>query len=60
MTPDAHSTIPYSPTLTSPTICSNESPLLLLLFTTTCPAPLEAEFNGALHNSKDLLLIESV
>jgi hypothetical protein len=58
-TPDAHYAIPYSPTLTSlPTICSDKS--LLPLFTATCPAPLEAEFNGALHTSKDLLPIASV
>jgi hypothetical protein len=58
-TPDTHSTIPYSLTLTSfPAICSNKSPLLLL--TAACPALLTAEFNGTLHGSKDLLLIASV
>jgi hypothetical protein len=58
-TPDAHSAIPCSPTLTSlPAICSDKS--LLPLFTATCPAPPEAEFNGALHSNKDLLLIASV
>jgi hypothetical protein len=59
MTPDTHSTVPYSPTLTSPpTICSDKS--LPPLFTIACPAPLEAEFNRALHSNKDLLPIASV
>jgi hypothetical protein len=41
-----------------PAICFDKS--LLPLFTAARPAPLEAEFNGALHSSKDLLLIALV
>jgi hypothetical protein len=56
-TPDIHSTVPYSTTLTSPPTISDKS--LPLLFTAARPAPPKAELNGALHSHKDLFLIAS-
>jgi hypothetical protein len=57
MTPDVHFTIQYSLTLTSPFAINPDKLSLSPLFTAAHPAPPEVEFDGALYNSKDLILI---